>query len=187
MKNLILFLGLLFLLNLSGYSQIMLGVKAGGNVATIHYDNSLGINHEPKPVIGYHLGLTAEKAVSQKVFIRSELFYSRKGSKSSDSHYLNVPLIVGYRLIPNLSLYFGPEVGYTLGKSRDRENNFRDYDFSLDGGMLYSLTNALALDLRYSYGLVKMGNVKSTADRDPIYDGQNRVAQLGINYMFLRK
>lgn len=187
MKNLILVSGLLFLLSLPVYSQIKLGVKAGGNLATIHYDNRLGVIHEPKPVIRYHLGAIAESNLSQKVFIRSELFYSRKGSNSSDSHYLNVPLIVGYRLIPNLSLYFGPEVGYVLGMSKDRYNDFRDFDFGIDGGILYGLTRSLSLDLRYTYGLVRMRNVKSQVDNDPVYDGQNRVAQLGVNYMFLRK
>lgn len=187
MKNLLLLSGLLFLLSLPVYSQTKLGIKAGGNLATIHYDNRLGVIHEPKPVIGYHLGFIAEKAISEKVFTRSELFYSRKGSKSSDSHYLNVPLIVGYRLKPNLSLYSGPEVGYTLGTSKDKENNFRDFDFGIGGGILYDLTRSISLDLRYTYGLIKMGNVKSAADGDPVYDGQNRVTQFGINYMFSKK
>jgi opacity protein-like surface antigen len=193
MKNFIVVSGLLFLLSLPAYSQIKLGIKAGGNLATMEYENSFGIIHKNR--VGFHFGGVAEKDIGQRAFIRSELFHSRKGNKIhsingsflNDSDYLNVPLLLCYRPLSGFSLYFGPEVGYALGKSKDAGNNHRDFDFGLDGGMLFNLTKALSLDLRYTYGLVKMVNIKSVADGDPIYDGKNRVAQLGLNYLFLKR
>lgn len=195
MKSLILLSGLLFLISLPSYSQINLGVKAGGNLATVDYDFDFGgtLHHR----IGFHLGAIAESNIGQKAFIRLEFFHSRKGSKfqasgsstatTMDRDYLYVPLLLGYRPSPRLSLYFGPEVGYTLGKFKEKYNSSRDFDFGIDGGVLYHLTRFLSLDLRYTHGLVKMENVKGIADKEPIFDGQNRVAQLGVNYLFIRK
>jgi opacity protein-like surface antigen len=195
MKHVFILLGLLLMLPLTGYCQHAFGVKAGGNLATVKRDNSFGTDDKHR--IGFHMGFLAEKDISQKTYIRSELFHSRKGSKiydsssgmnySRDSDYLNLPLLIGYRLSPAISFYFGPELGYALGHSKDYANDHRDFDFGLDGGILYNLTSAFALDLRYTYGLVKMGNIQSTSGTTPIYDGQNRVAQLGVNYYFKQR
>lgn len=195
MKQTFILLVLFLMLPLSGYCQHALGLKAGGNLATVKRDNSFG--NDDKHRIGFHMGFLAEKDISQNTYIRSELFHSRKGSKIynsssgitmlNDADYLNLPLLVGYRLSPAFSFYFGPELGYALGQSKDDANNYRDFDFGLDGGILYNLTSAFALDLRYTYGLVKMKNKQGNIDPAPIYDGQNRVAQLGVNYYFKQR
>lgn len=193
MKNLIILSGLLFLLSLPGYSQTIFGVKAGGNLANMDFDNSFGGTYKPR--VGYHFGVIAEKVISQKVFVRSELFYSLAGSRVNydqdksnyDLNYLNLPILLGYRPVSNLSVYLGPEVSYTLGQYGATIKFKNPFVLGIDGGVLYNLTTALAVDLRYTYGLTNIDKQHVEGFADQGREGSNRVAQLGVNYYFKRK
>jgi opacity protein-like surface antigen len=195
MKEVILFSALLLLLIFPGYSQTKLGLKAGVNWATMDFKNNFANSYHYRT--GFHVGASVERSIGEKAFVRSELFYSRKGyearsirfpdnKSTTDFDYLNIPLLVGYKLPSGISFYLGPEVSYNLGNTVKPKTK-KDFDFGVDGGILYSFTDALSFDLRYTYGFVKMSNVKSVNDGEPLYDGQNRVAQLGVNYYFKKR
>jgi hypothetical protein len=88
MKNTILFL--LILVSFQAYAQkINFGVKGGLNHST--FANSKEIYDEVEPRIGFHVGLSLSKELSEKFSLRTEVIYSQKGITAVDTVILTDP------------------------------------------------------------------------------------------------
>ena len=116
----------------------------------------------------------------------------------SGATYLTVPVLVGYRL-RKISLAAGPYLSYKLGEGQystlqtasqrpygapnffliNKLNNL-DAGFSLAGA--YAIGNRVVLDLRYSQGLISLGE-KGSVPAERTY---NQTAQLGVRCNLLR-
>lgn len=111
-------------------------------------------------------------------------------------YYLNFPLMLKYKLIDKLSLEFGPQIGILLSaKSKQefknyydpRENNSRNvdllndssrmkrFDFGLNIGATYDVTEKFFLQGRYNLGLATI---------DEPLNLKNSVFQLSSGYRF---
>jgi len=181
------------------YSQIRIGLKAGGNLANLDdFDQTkmkLGVS--AGPVLQIHLG--------QTLFAQTELLYSIKGAKAEQTqtgsdvslnlNYITLPILFAYKASPNFALKLGPELGYLLsakssvegGNTTDLSKYYEDFDFGADLGLAYQFKK-LTLDLRYNYGLLDLLNITQTdPSGNPTGEektGSNRVLHFSLCYFF---
>lgn len=181
-------------------AQVQLGLKAGINVNTVTYRQA----DRNTASIGFNAGLLTEIKVSKSFFIRPELLYSVKGYRStligsndyatSRLNYINLPILAGFPVTPQLQFLIGPEFGYMAkatykyhGTISSATDLYQHFDWGLDLGAAYKFTPALGVELRYNYGF--RGLVKGiTTDQNGVpngsaKDGANRVFQAGLFYM----
>ncbi|MBO9682464.1 MAG: PorT family protein, partial [Flavisolibacter sp.] len=160
MRKALIILTALFLATTS-YAQVRFGLKAGGNLANMDgFDKT-------KMKLGLSAGPALQVKLANVLFLQTELLYSIKGTRSDsmqnanaklDLNYINLPILIGYRLAPNFSIKLGPEIGRLLsakseidGNTTDITDFYQSFDFGADLGLAYSFKK-IALDLRYNYG-----------------------------------
>lgn len=134
------------------------GLKAGLNYgATGDYFESIGASAQnPDANIGYHFGLFGK--FGNAFYIRPELVYTATKSDYATGNLavkkLDVPLLVGIKIIGPLSVFAGPSFQYILDtdfeglSARDIEN---DLSMGLNFGIGLNL-NKIGIDLRYERG-----------------------------------
>ena len=138
------------------------GIKAGLNFNSngdYKFTDTPDIGSDTK--IGYHLGIFGQ--FGDKIFFRPELIYTKTKSGyevgGSDSDFdmskLDLPLLVGIRILGPLKVFAGPDLQYILDTDfedvtlGDVEN---DFTVGLHIGAGVDLGN-IGIDLRYERGL----------------------------------
>lgn len=186
------------------FSQVNFGIKAGLNIA-----NAKNINFGDNKVrLGFNVGILAEVEISKKFIVRPEFLYSIKGFKfpataingggTLSLNYISVPLLAGFRLNNDFTLFLGPEFNFLTnvnskfdGSDHDVSNYFRKFDLAIDLGAAYNLKSGLGIELRYSYGFKDLADVIFTDQAGNEIgkgkEGSNRVLQLGLFYKFHKK
>lgn len=215
-------------LTLGAKAQLDLGGKAGFNY---HFqsvsagDAAPAGSEDPKAYDGpgFHVGAFASFDLSEDLYLRPELLYSTRNSKESISSsitlagttttidadasqtltYLELPVMLGYRLNERFSLQAGPALGLLLGSkltvngtqtvTADGETvttSLDTEDTSTEGlntteiagvfGLGYRMDNGLDLGLRYWRGFTTQEE-----DTDLTKTHQN-VVQVSVGYAFLR-
>ena len=118
--------------------DVTFGAKAGLNFASMTGDDADGFDGRTS----FHLGVTAEIAVSDVFSIQPELLYSGQGFTGSDSeddggteinlditgrvNYLNLPIMAKYYVSDALSLEFGPQIGFLLSAESETDVSVTD-------------------------------------------------------------
>mgnify|MGYP001235961695 FL=1 len=118
--------------------DVTFGAKAGLNFASMTGDDADGFDGRTS----FHLGVTAEIAVSDVFSIQPELLYSGQGFTGSDSYedgaldinvettgrvnYLNLPIMVKYYASDSFSLEFGPQIGFLLSAESETDVSATD-------------------------------------------------------------
>nr|WP_293293751.1 porin family protein [Allomuricauda sp.] len=89
-----------------------------------------------------------------------------------------LPVNVGIELVERFYLELGIQPGYALKRTevvkklpfdpslegeKETYSNFDRFDFSLNGGLGFDLTDQLELNLRYSYGLIERDDAYKTS------------------------
>lgn len=195
MKKLLLSLSLL-LSGYAGFSQVSFGVKSGINIAT-----TKGLIEFVKNRVGWYGGGFATIPINEKFYLQPELLYSSKGNGEKYKpyktvltlNYLDVPIVLGYKIDHKTSLVFGPELGYFLSAHRVYNNNENfnvsknypsKFDVGLDIGLKYMAIKDILIEVRYSYGLKTFYAIDEVCNRTIPTNAANRVFQIGINYLF---
>ncbi|PSR54752.1 hypothetical protein AHMF7605_15185 [Adhaeribacter arboris] len=178
MRKVIFIACLFFLISPVCYSQKNFGVKAGINVTRLEVNEAYTLKIKNR--LGYHLGVWKESTFSPKVFLRTELFYTLKGGRYSDTltlpfasetsringtliyNYLTLPLLLGYQLNSKTAVFLGPEFSLLIvplnredgGKAHNMKHilRYNGLDMGLTAGFRYNLNAKLSADLRYTYG-----------------------------------
>lgn len=157
-------------------SGLTLGIKAGANFANLHSGFKELSNEKGK--LGYNVGIFAR--VGADLYFQPELNYTAFKSEYTygNNNYrpqfkqMNVPLMVGYKLINaegfNLRLSAGPDLGYTLNKP-NAPTSFDYKKFNI-GGVFNAGVDIgnLTLDARYSRGFTKIN--KGLDEKTGIYN-----------------
>ncbi|WP_353779548.1 outer membrane beta-barrel protein [Winogradskyella sp. 3972H.M.0a.05] len=134
------------------------GIKGGLNYnANGDYFASIGDNAEnPDRNIGYHIGVFGK--LGDKLFFRPELMYTATKSDYSDSDFdmkkLDLPLLIGVRVLGPVNVFGGPSLQYILDSdfgSINVSNIDNDFTVGLNFGIGLEL-NKIGLDLRYERG-----------------------------------
>ena len=111
--------------------------------------------------VGYHVGLYG-KLDMPKIYIRPELIYTKTkssydvdgGSNDYDVSKLDLPVLLGYKLIGPVHIFAGPAFQYILSNDlEDAELDDLKNDFSVGAhiGVGVTLGN-IGLDVRYERG-----------------------------------
>ena len=113
------------------------GAKAGLNLSTLDITDE---NIDSRTA--FHLGVTAEIAISEKFSIQPELLYSSQGAKNEDSYedfyvsgttnttwkidYILLPVMAKFYVSEGLSLEAGPQIGFLASANADTDVTVRD-------------------------------------------------------------
>jgi hypothetical protein len=185
---------------LSALAQVKAGLKAGININNVKYRDT-----DPNTAsIGFNVGVLTEITVTKSFFIRPELLYSVKGYRAtligsngyatSRLKYINLPILAGFPVTPQLQFLIGPEFGYMLkatykfgGTTSNATELYQQFDWGLDVGAAYKFTPQLGVEVRYNYGFRGLINGITTDENGvpngSMKDGANRVFQAGLFYM----
>ena len=134
------------------------GIKAGLNYGgNGDYFESVTTNFEnPDQNVGYHIGVFGK--LGNKLYFRPEIVYTKTKSDYDkgdlDVQKIDVPLLVGLKVLGPVNVFAGPSLQYILDTDfGDATVNDIDNDFSvgLDFGIGLNL-NRLGIDLRYERG-----------------------------------
>lgn len=151
---------LLALCSLAAFSQNDwgFGIKAGLNFNSngdYTFDSAPDLSSDTK--MGYHIGVFGQ--VGKSLFLRPELIYTKTKSSYDGADFdmskIDVPVLVGARVLGILKVFAGPDFQYILNTDLqdielgDVENNFT---VGLHIGAGVDLGN-LGIDLRYERGL----------------------------------
>jgi hypothetical protein len=215
-------------LSLGASAQLELGGKAGFNYhfqSVTAGDDAPAGSEDPKAYDGpgFHVGAFASIDLSDRLLLRPELLYSTRSSEESISSsitlagttttieadarqtlsYLELPIMLGYRLNDRFSLHAGPALGFLTGSkltvngtqsvTADGETittSLDTEDTSTEGlntlevagvfGLGYRLDNGLDLGLRYWRGFTTLEE-----EADLVKTHQNLV-QVSVGYAFMR-
>lgn len=180
----------------NSYGQVGFGIKSGMNIATTKDFTAF-----PKNRIGWYGGGFILVPIHKRLFLQTELLYSSKGQRTekiigaSDKsvlrlNYLNVPILLGYKIDYKTSLLLGPEIGYLTSAQLKYYSEFIDvsknypskFDAGLDVGINYKLLKNIGVEIRYSYGFKTMYYEDAAGVRHSESKGANRAFQIGILY-----
>ena len=134
------------------------GIKAGLNYGgNGDYFESVTTNFEnPDQNVGYHIGVFGK--LGNKLYFRPEIVYTKTKSDYDkgdlDVQKIDVPLLVGLKVLGPVNVFAGPSLQYILDTDfGDATLNDIDNDFSvgLNFGIGLNL-NKLGIDLRYERG-----------------------------------
>ncbi len=176
-----LFLTLCLVSSLIATGQLDFGVKAGLNYNSIDDLNVsggfIGLNEDIKSdgKIGFHVGIFTQFNFT-KLYVKGELLYVQNSSSYDDMlapstklklSTLEMPILVGFKVVGPLKFYIGPSLVYNL------DSDFADLfdlnferDISIGYNVGTTLTfNKIEVDLRYSSGF--SDNVASYLDDIP--------------------
>jgi hypothetical protein len=169
---------------------IKLGIKGGLNVS-----NLMGDVDDVAIRTSVHLGLLAEIIVNDKFSVQPELLYSGQGSTYNGDipgfsrtklDYVTLPVLAKFKLVNNLSLEAGPQLGFLVSakkktnNSNDKIEGVKTLDFSVGAGLEYELKSGVIFQGRYNLGLTNVGG-------DLVPDNKrasNSVIQASVGYLF---
>lgn len=188
----ILLSSLFLLLSLNAFSQIDYGIVGGANFqASGDLQSSVGdianFRETAKQKTGYFVGLYGQ--INFLLFyLRPEVHLTKLGSDfdtvSFNSTNLEVPVSVGYKLLPAISVFLGPSFQYRLEEELniDIETIGDQSTIGAHIGTRVSLGN-FAVDLRYERGL-KKSEVAFLSDKgvEGTFDARGQKWMVGISY-----
>lgn len=163
MKKLIVFLGLCFgtLSTLIAQSEAGYGIKGGLNYNTNgdYFESISNTVKHPDGNIGFHLGVFGK--FGDRLYFKPELVYTNTSSDYDGDTFklqkLDLPALVGIRVIGPLSIFAGPAFQYILDSDYDGiavDDFDKDISMGFNFGIGFNL-NKLGIDLRYERGFSK--------------------------------
>jgi hypothetical protein len=202
MKQLILSLSLL-LFSAAAFAQASFGLKAGGMLST-RVTNSLDHNLEIAK-LSFVGGAFYSFPISEQFGIQVELLYANKAIEAEarrafqllreDLHYINLPVMLQYKLKERLTLELGPEVSYLIDQKQIATTGtqppspfMKDFDMAINLGVGYEPLNRVLLNLRYNFGIYDIDRpfheVVPGATPEEDRHRANRTLQLTVGYRF---
>jgi opacity protein-like surface antigen len=203
------------MITLGANAQIKYGVKAGLNVSQfgggtvkekgVSYDiDATGMLH------GFHAGAYANFDFGQLFGLQPEVVFSMQGQKKKNDNnnekfylnYINVPVLLTIKPLPNFSILAGPQMGINVYKSISRKDfsvsssafenilgadkKVNAVDFAAVLGVQYTLFNHLTVGARYNFGFTPaIGLTKKGKDSGMSLSGvANRVIQVSAGWTF---
>ena len=208
MKILLTLCASLFLItSVSAFSPfgVKIGVN-GGNMLNLPE----GANNTTK--MSFYAGVFTKFDMGRRFSLQPELVYSRQGARLSPMqlfpdesgqlidlgelnkqirlNYINIPIVVSYKVWEDLFVSVAPQLGINLNaidrtKYNDytattKLNGIRRCDFSLGVGLGYQIWSKLDVTVRYNLGFTNITKSKSDFNQHNIKNG---VLQLGLGFM----
>jgi len=171
MKKIILLLAFVIFSTYSFSQDGMYGVRAGLNISNLDFEPSPPILNEHRN--GFAIGFFAEYDLCETIGIAPEIQFSAEGAKEKDIRldYIQIPILFKYRFGERFSLGAGPMAGV---KVWEHEDNFKNFAFSMVGGLEFFITGDIFIDARYHYGFTNV------IDDESGFEAKNSNLQIGI-------
>lgn len=157
-------------------AQFKGGIKAGLNLANCTDDFE-----GDDMLIGFHVGLYGQFALSEKLTLQPEFLYYSAGDKEGDDEielsYLAVPIMFKYAVAEQINIQAGPQIGLLMGADFagvDIKDEMKGTDFGLNVG-LGGVFGKFSADARYSIGLSNIVDVDGV-------EAKNNVIQISLGY-----
>ncbi|MBU2998169.1 PorT family protein [Cellulophaga baltica] len=137
------------------------GIKAGLNYGATgdYFDAARDAYDDPKGNVGYHVGIFGK--IGEEIYLRPELVYTKTKTdyenNSLDMSKLDLPVLIGVKVIGPLNVFAGPAFQYILDTDYsgvtlgDVEN---DFTVGLNIGAGVNL-GKIGIDLRYERGFTE--------------------------------
>ncbi len=135
------------------------GIKGGLNYSANgdYFESAGDAARNPDRNIGYHVGFFGKIGVS-RIYLRPELVYTKTKSDYNGSDFdmskLDVPVLVGIKIIGPLHVFAGPAFQYILNTEFDGitiDDVENDFTLGMNIGAALNL-GKLGIDLRYERG-----------------------------------
>lgn len=135
------------------------GIKGGINYAGNgdFFNSAENAVQSPDRNVGYHVGVFGK--LGNKIYVRPELVYTSTASEYNEGdlkiNKLDVPVLVGLKVIGPLNIFAGPAFQYILNSKFDGvtiDNIENDFTVGINIGAGVSF-GKFGLDLRYERGL----------------------------------
>ena len=190
---------------------VRFGIKAGFNYATLTKQIDFPIEEQSSgsPRISFHGGVFINIRVYKKLSFQPEVLLSLQGYNEKYTHpdysndrkihltYINVPLLFQYKIIDQLFVEAGPQLGFAISAKYDQKyynttsqitteqkdinlintTQFNKHSFGVNYGLGYNFTKNLFVNIRYNQAI-------SEIDTEKDIHIKNNVIQLGAGYKF---
>jgi len=192
MKKFLLFAALAAIGFTAAQAQISFGAKAGVNFASLYGKDS--DNFEGRTDI--HVGVVSNIGINEWLSIQPELVYSGQGFKidgdgiDESLSYINLPIMLDFRIAEGLSLQGGPQFGLNVGdkitfngtniNNDEFGDSMNDFDFSSAIGAQYVLPFNVFFQARYT---TAFNNLFKEVDGEN-FEIKNAVLSLSVGYFF---
>lgn len=169
--------------------KVSFGVKSGLNISRVtKWD---GANSRASVYAGGFVNIGLVKNLS----LQPELLYSGQGFKYKPLnaeaitrlHYINVPVMVQYRFIPEFFVEAGPQMGFLVAARQkvgdvlvDIKDGSKGVDAGIGFGAGYQFPMGIGVSARYMFGLTRVFE-------DTYESNKNAVAQVGLFYTIKTK
>lgn len=214
---------ILSIVGMTARAQVQYGIKGGfnfaelmtsGNPSTLVQGNSQHMRYFPNT--SFNAGVFATIMFSKKWSLQPELVYSMQGASARPEGnylvtatenyklgYLNIPVLIKYKLPLAFFVETGPQLGLLLSGKADEtlvgdyntnhynlKSQLKSTDLSWAFGAGYCSPINLGFDIRYNLGLNNINQASSGASGTaPVPNGtiKNSVIQVGVFYLFGKK
>lgn len=191
------------MIGMTAMAQVQFGAKVGFDMTNFWGKN---VEHKMKPA--YQLGVLMEYKFSDNFGISPEVVFAAQGGKYTDTYdgvkydittntnYINVPVMLKIYASPDFSIDFGPQVGFNVyskatekastkvddskvkvEETVDLKDGTKKVDFGVGVGATYNLTENAFLQARYTLGLTKVF-------KGDIMEAKNGNIQLAFGWKF---
>ncbi len=146
---------------------------------------------------GLLIGAGAEFPVGDRTTLEPEIFYSMKGSRTTESqadtlgiffiyrlNYIELPLLLNYRVRDDFFVSFGPSAAFLFSARvddgfgfEDVRPDFRPFDFQGNVALEYRFFDAIGFNMRLSHSLTSMNRI-------PVNDLGARAAAYNFSLSF---
>jgi hypothetical protein len=170
-----------------------LGVKAGADMHKLQ-----GTAFEDGFNFGYHAGGFVQLRLSEKLMLNPEVYFSQLNLSTADNirqiipevdtqirdislKYLNIPLLIGYKLGKGITLLGGPQYGILMSEGDLLTNGkkaFKSGDFSLVGGIQIGFAGVSV----YGRYVVGMNDINDATDQG---SWKSQIVHFGLAFPIL--
>ncbi len=174
-------------------SQMKFGLVAG-----VNQSNQLTNREIDYYMTGFAAGIASEVNLGHHFYLFPELVLIKKGAASyTGSHrsflYLNLPILVGYRIQKHIEVLAGPTAGYLLSVFPDKYHLvdlMRKFDYGFCGTVRLRINTRTGIDFSYLQSLSGIYKTKNVVDGNVFilpekYNTVNLSFQMSFFYLFL--
>jgi opacity protein-like surface antigen len=216
MKKIITVLAAL-MITLGVNAQVKYGVKAGLNVSQAGSGTLKGADGNSMDIdassmlVGFHAGAYVAFDFGPLLGLQPEVVFSLQGEREKDGNddmkthlnYINVPVLLAIKPLPNFSILVGPQVGVNVYKSMSNGDvtisgsdlndlleesgmKINTVDIAAVLGVQYTIIGHLTIGARYNFGVTSaIGLTKAAKDAGmSLSGGANRVIQVSVGWSF---
>ncbi|WP_026463347.1 porin family protein [Adhaeribacter aquaticus] len=167
------------------------GIKGGLNFANIHGDHT-GAYPELDGFTSFHFGTFAQFSLGSAFSLQPEVLYSQQGFKTNNMlnrlDYINVPLLLGFRVLDNITIQAGPQASLLLTAKQgsteiNKQPHYNSFDYGLAGGIEGRLA-MFRLGARYNHSIGDVFKDGHRVGNTPVTNIRNNVFQVYLGLGF---